>query len=103
MTDQLDIFRIKPYILSTSEKFRMAMEAPPYFVLHFKFYHRFFVVKRAFPPAQDLRQLRCQPLATLLLQFLRHAVERLGDAAGDGGEGVAVAAEGHRRAQRLPG
>lgn len=43
----------------------------------------FFVVKRAFPPAQDLRQLRCQPLATLLLQFLRHAVERLGDAAGD--------------------
>ena len=32
-------------------------------------------------------------------QFLRHAVERLSNAASNGGEGVAVAAEGHRRAQ----
>ena len=61
----------------------------------------FFVVKCAFPPAQDLRQLRCQAFAALLPQFLRHAVERFGDAAGDGGEGVAVAAEGHRCAQRV--
>lgn len=34
-------------------------------------------------------------------QFLRHAVECLSDAASNGGEGVAVAAEGHRRAQRV--
>ena len=61
----------------------------------------FFVVKRAFPPAQDLRQLRCQARAALLPQLLRHAVECLGDAAGDGGEGVAVTAEGYRRAQRV--
>ena len=58
--------------------------------------------KRGFLPFnQDLRQLRCQPLAALLPQFLRHAVERLSDAAGDGGEGVAVAAEGHRRAESV--
>ena len=34
-------------------------------------------------------------------QLLRHAVERLSDAASDGGESVAVATEGHRRAQRV--
>ena len=49
---------------------------------------------------QNFRQFRCQPLTALLPQFLRHAVECLGDAAGDGGEGVAVAAEGYRYAQR---
>ena len=61
----------------------------------------FLVVKRTFPPTQNLRQLRCQAFAALLPQFLRHAVERLSDAAGDGGEGVAVAAEGHRRAESV--
>ena len=50
---------------------------------------------------QNLRQLRCQPLAALLPQFLRHAVESLGDTAGDGSKGVAVTAEGYRRAQRV--
>ena len=50
---------------------------------------------------QNLRQLRCQPLAALLPQFLRHAVESLSDAAGDGSKGVAVTAEGYRRAQRV--
>lgn len=50
---------------------------------------------------QNFRQFRCQPLTALLPQFLRHAVECLGDAAGDGGEGVAVAAEGYRYAQRV--
>ena len=61
----------------------------------------FFVVKRAFPPTQNLRQFRCQPLTALPFQFLRHAVKHLGDAAGDGGKGVAVTAEGYRRAQRV--
>ena len=50
---------------------------------------------------QNLRQLRGQTLAALLPQFLRHAVESLGDAAGDGSKGVAVTAEGYRRAQRV--
>lgn len=45
----------------------------------------FFVVKRAFPPAQNRRQLRRQTFAALLPQFLRHAVECLSDAAGEGG------------------
>ena len=54
-----------------------------------------------FPFNQNPRQLWCQPLAALLPQFFRDAVERLGDAAGDGGEGVAVASEGYRRAQRV--
>ena len=44
----------------------------------------FFVVKRAFPPAQNRRQLRRQTFAALLPQFLRHAVECLSDAAGEG-------------------
>ena len=58
--------------------------------------------KRGFLPFnQDLRQLRCQPLAALLPQFLRHAVERLSDTAGDGGEGVAVTAKGHRCAESV--
>ena len=61
----------------------------------------FFVVKRAFPPAQNRRQRRRQTFAALMPQFFRHAVERLSDAASNGGEGVAVAAEGHRRAQRV--
>ena len=34
-------------------------------------------------------------------QLLRHAVECLSDAASDGGEGVAVATEGHRRAESV--
>ena len=34
-------------------------------------------------------------------QFLRYAVECLSDAASNGGEGVAVSAEGHHRAQRV--
>ena len=50
---------------------------------------------------QNLRQLRGQTFAALLLQFLRHAVESLSDAAGDGSKGVAVTAEGYRRAQRV--
>lgn len=58
--------------------------------------------KRGFLPFnQDLRQLRCQPLAALLPQFLRHAVERLSDTAGDSGEGVAVTAKGHRCAESV--
>lgn len=61
----------------------------------------FFVVKRAFPPAQNRRQRRRQTFAALMPQFLRHALECLSDAASNGGEGVAVAAEGHRRAQRV--
>ncbi len=101
MPDQFTRFGSSPTFLSTSEKFKIAMEAPPYSVLYFKFYHRFFVVKPTFPLAQDLRQLRCQTLAALLPQFLWHAVERLSDAASNGGEGVAVTAEGHRRAQRV--
>lgn len=60
----------------------------------------FFVVKRAFTPAQNRRQLRRQTFAALMPQFLRHAVERLSNAASNGGESVAVAAVGHRRAQR---
>ena len=50
---------------------------------------------------QDLRQLRCQPPVALLLQILRHAVKRLGDAAGDSSQRVAVTAEGDRRAESV--
>ena len=58
--------------------------------------------KRGFLPFnQDLCQLRCQPLAALLPQFLWHAVERLSDTAGDSRKRVAVAAEGYRRAESI--
>ena len=52
--------------------------------------------------AGELRLSRlAAPTAALLPQFLRHAVERLSDTAGDSGEGVAVTAKGHRCAESV--
>ena len=44
-------------------------------------------------PSQNLPQILRQSLPALLFQFLRDAVEPLGDGAGDAGKGIAVAAQ----------
>lgn len=70
----------------------------PIFSLQYSLPHTSPLLKHTFKLFQYPGQLRGQPLTALLLQILRHAVKSLGDAAGDGSQRIAVAAERYRRA-----
>ena len=52
-------------------------------------------------PPQNLPQILRQTLPALLFQFLRDAVEALGDGTGDAGKGIAVAAQGNGGANHI--
>ena len=52
-------------------------------------------------PSQNLPQILRQSLPALPLQFLRDAVEALGDGTGDAGKGIAIAAQGRGGANHV--